>query len=171
VCVSVTTLDRRLARRLEPRAATPTRRLETIGALAEAGVPTGIMVAPVIPALTDAEMEAIMAAARRAGAQTASWVLLRLPLEIKDLFVEWLEAHAPDRAKHVMSLVQQTRGGKAYDAGFGTRMRGTGEYAALLKKRFEVASRRLGYSSTERFRLDTGRFRPPLARDGQMALF
>ncbi len=171
VCVSVTTLDRKLANRLEPRAATPAKRLETISALAAAGIPTGLMVAPVIPVLTDPEMEAIMAAGRQAGAQTASWILLRLPLEIRDLFVEWLEAHAPDKAKHVMSLVHDTRGGKAYDATFGQRMRGTGEYAALLKRRFEVASRRLGYDAGKRFRLDTGRFRPPLARDDQLALF
>jgi DNA repair photolyase len=116
-------------------------------------------------------MEAIMAAGRQAGARTASWILLRLPLEIRDLFVEWLEAHAPDRAKHVMSLVHDTRGGKAYDSTFGQRMRGTGEYAALLKKRFEVAGRRLGFDTGERFRLDTAKFRPPLARDNQLALF
>jgi len=171
VCVSVTTLDRGLANRLEPRAATPARRIETIRSLAAAGVPTGVMAAPMIPALNDQEMEEILQVARQAGAATASYILLRLPLEIKDLFVEWLEAHAPDRARHVMSLIHETRGGKAYDAAFGTRMRGTGEYAALLKKRFTIASRRLGYDETERFRLDTGKFRPPLARDGQLALF
>jgi DNA repair photolyase len=171
VCVSVTTLDRTLANRLEPRAATPARRLETIGALAAAGVPTGVMAAPMIPALNDHEMEEILALARQTGAGIASYILLRLPLEIKDLFVEWLETHAPDKARHVMSLVRDTRGGKAYDPAFGSRMRGTGDYAALLKKRFEIARRRLGYDTAERFRLDTGQFRPPLARDGQLALF
>jgi DNA repair photolyase len=171
VCVSVTTLDRNLANKLEPRAATPGRRIETIRTLAAAGVPTGVMAAPMIPALNDHEMEEILQTARQAGAQIASYILLRLPLEIKDLFVEWLQAHAPDKARHVMSLVHDTRGGKAYDAAFGTRMRGTGEYAALLKKRFSIASRRLGYDAVERFALDTGQFRPPLARDGQLALF
>jgi len=171
VCVSVTTLDRALANKLEPRAATPGRRIETIRTLAAAGVPTGVMAAPMIPALNDHEMEEILRIARQAGAATASYILLRLPLEIKDLFVEWLEAHAPDKARHVMSLIHDTRNGKAYEAAFGTRMRGTGEYAALLKKRFAIASRRLGYEVDERFALDTSQFRPPLARDGQLALF
>ena len=171
VCVSVTTLDRALANRLEPRAAAPARRIETIRSLAAAGIPTGVMAAPMIPALNDHEMEDILQAARQAGAGIASYILLRLPLEIKDLFIEWLEAHAPDKAGHVMSLIRDTRGGKAYEANFGTRMRGTGEYAALLKKRFSVASRRLGYDAIERFELDTSQFRVPLARDGQLALF
>ena len=124
-----------------------------------------------IPALNDHEMEEILQTARQAGAEIASYILLRLPLEIKDLFVEWLEAHAPDKARHVMSLVRETRGGKTYEAAFGTRMRGTGEYAALLKKRFGIARRRLGYEAIERFELDTSQFCPPLARDGQLALF
>ena len=171
VCVSVTTLDRTLANKLEPRAATPTHRIETIRTLAAAGVPSGVMAAPMIPALNDHEMEEILQTARQAGAQIASYILLRLPLEIRDLFVEWLETHAPDKARHVMSLIRDTRNGKAYDAAFVTRMRGTGEYAALLKKRFAIASRRLGYDAIERFNLDTGQFQPPLARDGQLALF
>ena len=171
VCVSVTTLDRTLANKLEPRAATPGRRIETIRALAAAGVPTGVMAAPMIPGLNDQELEAIMSAARQAGAQQASYILLRLPLEIRDLFVEWLDTHAPDKASHVMSLVQQTRGGKAYQSTYGQRMRGTGEYASLLKRRFDVADRRLGFDAGDRFQLDTSRFRPPLARDGQLALF
>ena len=171
VCVSVTTLDRTLANKLEPRAATPGRRIETIGTLAAAGVPTGVMAAPMIPALNDHEMEKILQTARQAGAQIASYILLRLPLEIKDLFVEWLEVHAPDKARHVMSLIRDTRNGKAYEAEFGSRMQGTGEYAALLKKRFGIASRRLGYDAIERFELDTSQFRPPLARDGQLSLF
>ena len=171
VCVSVTTLDRTLANKLEPRAATPGRRIETIGTLAAAGVPTGVMAAPMIPALNDHEMEKILQTARQAGAQIASYILLRLPLEIKDLFVEWLEVHAPDKARHVMSLIRDTRNGKAYEAEFGSRMQGTGEYATLLKKRFGIASRRLGYDVIERFELDTSQFRPPLARDGQLSLF
>lgn len=171
VCVSVTTLDRALANKLEPRAATPSRRIATIRALADAGVPTGVMAAPMIPGLNDQELESILQAAHQAGARIASYILLRLPLEIKDLFVEWLEAHVPDKAHHVMSLVQETRGGKAYQAAFGQRMRGTGEYAGLLKRRFEMANRRLGFDTIERFELDTKQFRPPLARDGQLALF
>jgi DNA repair photolyase len=171
VCVSVTTLDHTLANKLEPRAATPARRIETIRTLAAAGVPTGVMAAPMIPALNDHEMEDILQAARQAGAQIASYILLRLPLEIKDLFVEWLETHAPDKARHVMSLVHDTRGGKAYEASFATRMRGTGEYASLLKKRFGIARRRLGYDAVERFELDTSQFQPPLESDGQLALF
>ena len=167
VCVSVTTLDRSLANKLEPRAATPAKRIETIRALASAGV----MAAPMIPGLNDQELETIMSAGRQAGARLASYILLRLPLEIKDLFSEWLETHVPDKARHVMSLVEQTRGGKAYQSAYGQRMRGTGEYAALLKKRFDLANRRLGFDAIERFQLDTSRFRPPLARDGQLALF
>jgi DNA repair photolyase len=171
VCVSVTTLDRSLANKLEPRAATPSRRIETIRALAEAGIPTGVMAAPMIPGLNDQELEIILQTARQAGAAIASYILLRLPLEIKDLFVEWLETHAPDKASHVMSLVQDTRGGRPYDSDFSQRMRGTGEYAGLLKQRFDVANRRLGFKLGQRFDLDTSQFRPPLARDGQLALF
>jgi len=171
VCVSVTTLDRELARRLEPRAATPARRLDTLRALSQAGVPTGDMAAPVIPALNDDELEAILAAGRRAGAGLAAYILLRLPLEIAGLFEEWLAAHAPDRAERVMSLVRGTRGGKSYDSAFGQRMKGTGAYADMLRRRFEIACRRLGFDEAERFRLDETRFRPPLERDGQLALF
>ncbi len=171
VCVSVTTLDRRLARALEPRAATPPRRLETIRALSEAGVPTGVMAAPMIPALNDDELEDILAAARRAGAGLAAYILLRLPLEITGLFEEWLAAHAPDRARRVMSLVRGTRGGKSYDSTFGQRMKGTGAYAKMLRRRFEIASRRLGFDAGERFRLDETQVRPPIEQDGQLALF
>jgi DNA repair photolyase len=171
VCVSVTTLDRRLANRLEPRAATPTLRIQTIQALADAGIPCGVMAAPMIPALNDAELETILETARDAGATLASYILLRLPLEITGLFEEWLETHVPSRAKHVMSLVRGARGGKAYDSSFETRMRGTGEYAAMLKKRFEIAANRLGFNPEDRNRLDTTLFRPPFERDGQMSLF
>lgn len=171
VCVSVTTLDRRLANRLEPRAATPTLRIETIRALADAGVPCGVMAAPMIPALNDAELETILETARDAGATLASYILLRLPLEIAGLFEEWLKTHVPNRAKHVMNLVYGARGGQAYDSTYGNRMRGTGEYAAMLKKRFEIAANRLGLNPQDRNRLDTALFRPPLERDGQLSLF
>jgi DNA repair photolyase len=171
VCVSVTTLDRRLAAKLEPRAATPQRRLSTIKALSDAGVPSGLMVAPIIPALTDFEMEDILTAGRLAGAEIASYTLLRLPLEIADMFREWLAEHAPDKANHVMSLIAETRGGKDYDATFGKRMRGTGVYAKMLGQRFDIACRRLGISQTGRNQLDTSRFSRPLARDNQLVLF
>jgi DNA repair photolyase len=171
VCVSVTTLDRRLANRLEPRAATPTLRIGTIRALADAGVPCGVMAAPMIPALNDAELETILSAGKDAGATIASYILLRLPLEISGLFEEWLETHVPNRAKHVMNLVRGARGGKSYDSAYGQRMSGTGEYAAMLRKRFEIAVARLGLNPQDRNRLDTTQFRPPLAKDGQMSLF
>jgi DNA repair photolyase len=130
--------------------------------LARAGIPVGVLVAPVIPAITDHEIEAILEAAHAAGASTASYVLLRLPHELKILFRDWLSAHYPDRAKHVMSLINQASGGKDYDARFGVRMRGTGPYAELLQQRFEIASRKLGFSgSEERQRLNTRAFRPP----------
>ncbi len=142
--VSVTTLNPDLARKLEPRAPTPPRRLAAIEALAAAGISTGVLAAPMIPALNDPELEAILAAATARGATRAGYVLLRLPLEIKDLFREWLEAHVPDRAEHVLSLVRDTREGNLYQAKFGTRMRGTGPYAELLRQRYRVAMRKLG---------------------------
>ncbi len=129
---------------MEPRAATPQRRLETLRALSAAGIPTTVMAAPIIPALNDDEMEAILAAAAEAGASQAGYTLLRLPLEIKDLFREWLQDQVPGRAKHVMSLIRSTRGGKDYDSTWGTRMRGTGPYASLISQRFAIATRRLG---------------------------
>ena len=171
VCLSVTTMDRRLANKLEPRATTPDKRVETLRSLAAAGIPTGIMAAPMIPALNDQELEEILTVGRKAGAQFASYILLRLPLEIKDLFTDWLKTHFPQKAQHVMNLIHSTRSGKAYDSTFGSRMTGTGQYAALLEKRFEVASRRLGYEQVERLELNTYKFMPPLARDGQLALF
>jgi len=142
--VSVTTLDLDLARKLEPRAPSPPRRLAAIEALAAAGVSTGVLAAPMIPALNDQELEAILAAAAQRGANRAGYVLLRLPLEIKDLFREWLEAHVPDRAEHVLALVRETREGKLYQSQFGTRMRGTGPYAELLRQRYRLAMRKLG---------------------------
>jgi DNA repair photolyase len=171
VCVSVTTLDARLAMTLEPRAPTPPKRLATIRSLAEAGIPVGVMAAPVIPALTDAELESILRAARGAGATTASYILLRLPLEISALFREWLAAHAPDRADRVMAILREQRGGKDYDAAFGTRMHGVGPHAEILRQRFERATRALGYDTLRMQRLEASRFRPPLARDGQFSLF
>ncbi len=170
VFVSVTTLDRRLARRMEPRAAAPERRLETIRGLSQAGIPVGVMAAPMIPALNDAELERILEAAAQAGARSAGYVLLRLPHEIKDLFQEWLEAHEPLKAEHVMSLVRETRGGRLYDSTYGIRMRGTGPYAELLAKRFRRACKRLGLNLSEGS-LDTTRFRPPVRQGTQLSLF
>ena len=171
VYVSITTLDRELARTLEPRAATPERRLETIRALAEAGIPTGVLAAPMIPALNDAELEAILAACREAGALTAGYVLLRLPHELKGLFREWLEAHVPDRAKHVMSLVTEMHGGKEYDAQWGRRQTGTGRHAEVLRIRFELACKRLGLKHRgTSAQLDTTLFRKPARRGDQLSL-
>jgi len=170
VCVSVTTLDHRLANTLEPRASTPTKRLAAIRILADAGVPCGVMAAPVIPALNDHELESILTAAHDAGATLASYILLRLPLEIAGIFKEWLETHEPNKAKYVMSLLAKTRGGKVYQSEFGTCMKGTGEYAALLKNRFELMCNRLGYND-QRFELDTSQFCAALQKDGQLALF
>lgn len=168
VAISITTLDHALARRMEPRASAPQRRIEAIRRLSAAGVPVTVMVAPLIPVLTDSELEAILSAAREAGARHAGYVILRLPHEVKELFQEWLQTHAPLQAQHVMNRVRDLRGGKAYDARFGTRMRGTGEFAELIAKRFRLASKRLGY--TEPAGLDCTGFRPPQP-DGQMTLF
>ncbi|MFT4002327.1 MAG: PA0069 family radical SAM protein [Rhizobium sp.] len=143
VGLSVTTLDRKLARAMEPRAATPPRRLEAIQALSEAGIRTSIMVAPIIPALNDHEIERILDAGKAAGALEASYVILRLPLEVSPLFRDWLLQHYPDRYRHVMSLIRSMRGGKDYDAEFGKRMKGAGPYAWQISRRFEMATRRL----------------------------
>ncbi len=168
VMVSITSLDARIKRTLEPRAASPQARLKVIEQLAAAGVPVGVLVAPVIPALTDHETEQILEAAHKAGATTAGYVLLRLPHEVKDLFREWLAEHYPERAKHVMSLINQLRGGRDYQSEFGTRMVGTGVFAQLLRTRFEVARRRLGFEDAEhRYELRTDLFRPPAAADSQ----
>jgi len=143
VGLSVTTLDRKLARTMEPRAATPPRRLEAIQALSEAGIRTSIMVAPIIPALNDHEIERILDAGKAAGALEASYVILRLPLEVSPLFRDWLLQHYPDRYRHVMSLIRSMRAGKDYDAEFGRRMKGAGPYAWQISRRFEMATRRL----------------------------
>jgi DNA repair photolyase len=170
VKLSITSLSDDIKRTLEPRTASPKARLRVIETLAQAGVPVGVMVAPVIPAITDHEMEAILDAARTAGASTASYVLLRLPHEVKTLFRDWLSAHYSDRAKHVMSLINQLSGGKDYDARFGVRMRGTGPYAELLRKRFEIATRKLGFHpSSDSHRLNSALFRAPNA-SAQMRL-
>jgi DNA repair photolyase len=168
VAVSLPTLQDEVKRLLEPRAPAPARRLRTIERLAAAGVPVTLMLAPVIPALTDHEIEDILQAAAAAGADRATWVLLRLPHEVAPLFREWLETHYPDRAARVMSLVRQSRGGRDYDAAWGRRQRGTGEYAGLIARRFVLARRRAGYGEGER-QLDTGRFRRPHPA-GQLAL-
>ena len=159
VHLSVTTLDNRLSARMEPRAAAPHTRIRTIAALHEAGVPVGVLVAPVIPMITDHELEAILEAARAAGAASAGYVLLRLPHELTDLWREWLQLHYPERAAHVMSLIQQMRGGKDYDSRFGTRMRGLGPFADLLRQRFAKAHRRLGFGDLPPF--DETLFRRP----------
>jgi DNA repair photolyase len=169
VLVSITSLDRRLARRMEPRAAAPHRRLETIAALHAAGVPTGVLASPMIPGLNDHELEQILEAAAAAGALSARYILVRLPLEIKQLFSEWLDRHYPDRAERVKNLIRQTRGGELYDPRFGVRMRGTGPYADLLARRFDVASRRAGLDQPLP-PLDCSRFRVPPAA-GQLSLF
>jgi len=168
VAVSLPTLQDDVKRLLEPRAPSAARRLHTIERLAAAGVPVTLMLAPVIPALTDHEIERILVAAAAAGADRATWVLLRLPHEVAPLFREWLDAHYPQRAARVMSLVRQSRGGRDYDAAWGRRQRGTGEYAGLIARRFAVARRRAGYGEGER-RLDTSRFRRPHPA-GQLAL-
>ncbi len=168
--ISVTTLDRRIARVMEPRAAAPHRRLETIRALAAAGVPTTVMVAPIIPCINDSEIEAILEEAARAGATSAGYVVLRLPLEIKDLFREWLAQSFPDRAARVMARVREMRGGRDYDPEWGKRQRGVGPYARLIADRFAHAARRLGLD-TQRLPLDCSQFRAPPSSSGQADLF
>jgi DNA repair photolyase len=170
--VSITTLDPALARILEPRAAAPHRRLRTIETLAKAGVPVGVSVSPVIPFVNEPELERVLEAARAAGAQRAFSIVLRLPWELSPLFRQWLEQHFPERAARVMARVQEMRGGKDNDPRFGSRMRGEGLWAQLLRQRFEHACRRLGYGN-ERIELDRTRFRPPSAAGGptQGALF
>jgi DNA repair photolyase len=170
VTLSVTTLDDELKRRLEPQTASPAARLRTIAALNTAGVPAGAMVAPVIPAITDHEMERILEACAAAGARWAGYVLLRLPYEVKDLFREWLAEHYPQRAAHVMSLIHEMRGGRDNDPRFGSRMRGTGPYALLLRSRFKLACQRLRLNSTSRGSLDTTLFRPPGPAGAQLRL-
>ncbi|MCX7367620.1 MAG: PA0069 family radical SAM protein [Alphaproteobacteria bacterium] len=170
VCLSITTLDPALARIMEPRAATPARRLQAVRELTAAGVPTAILAAPMIPAVNDMELERLLEQGAAAGATSAGYVLLRLPLEIKQLFEEWLARHMPDRAARVLSLIRQTRGGALYDSRFGQRQTGSGPYAELLARRFAVAMRRLGLEKRGggTGALDCGHFAVPGA---QMSLF
>ncbi|MFA4968081.1 MAG: PA0069 family radical SAM protein [Sulfuritalea sp.] len=160
VAISITTLDADLARTMEPRAASPQRRLSVIAALAAAGIPTAVLAAPLIPALTDHELEAILAAAREVGATSAGYILLRLPHEVKPLFRAWLDSHQPGRAEHVYSLMRQLHGGKEYDSAFGSRQRGSGPLAEIIAQRFRTVVRRLGMDAPST-PLDTAGFVPP----------
>jgi DNA repair photolyase len=169
VMVSVTTLDKTLARAMEPRAAAPHRRLQTIARLRAAGIPVGVLVAPVIPVLNDPEIETILAMVREAGAQTAGYVVLRLPHEVKDLFTDWLRRHHPLKAEHVMNRVRDLRGGRDYDSRFGRRMTGSGVYAELIRKRFATALKRHGFGELPDF--DCNAFRPPQRAGEQLGLF
>jgi len=173
VFLSVTTLDRTLARKMEPRAPTPERRLEAIEKLAAAGVPVGVLVAPIIPAVNDSELEKILARGRAAGAREAGYVTLRLPLELRDLFREWLAVHFPDKLKHALSLVQSMHGGKDYDSQWGRRMAGSGPYAWMIGRRFEIATQKLGYDDAA-FSPRADLFVRPTVADGapkQLSLF
>ncbi|MDO9382482.1 MAG: PA0069 family radical SAM protein [Hyphomicrobiaceae bacterium] len=169
VAISVTTLDRKLARAMEPRASTPSKRLDAVRQLAAAGIPSGVMVAPIIPALNDSEIERILEAAKDAGATSAGYVMLRMPLEIKQLFREWLQAEFPDRAQRVIKLMQSMHGGRDYSAEFGLRQRGSGPYAAQIGQRFRLALTRLKLN-TEREKLRTDLFRHPVLPGGQLPL-
>ncbi len=174
VYVSVTTLDRALARKMEPRAPTPQKRLEAIEALNDAGVPAGVMAAPIIPAINDEELETILMRAYSAGAREASYVVLRLPGELRDMFREWLQVHYPDRLERAVSLMQSMREGKDYEAQWGRRMAGSGPYAWMIGRRFEIAAKRLGYRETP-LELRNDLFRAPVLGDAaeprQLSLF
>jgi DNA repair photolyase len=170
VALSVTTLDPKLARVMEPRAATPPRRLDTLAKLSAAGVPTTVMVAPIIPAINDAEIERILDAAAAVGVKEAGYVLLRLPLEVRDLFREWLIANFPDRYRHVFKLIRETRGGKDNDSKWGERQTGTGPIAWMIGRRFEAACEKLGLNKT-RTKLATEHFTPPQREEAQLSLF
>jgi len=182
VFVSIGTLDRTLARKLEPRAASPQRRLDVLKSLSKEKIPCGVMVAALIPALNDTTLEHVLEEAAKAGAAEAAYVIMRLPNELKDLFKEWLTEHYPQRAEHVISIVRQVRGGRENDPRFGSRMTGTGNFAELIEKRFEIACRRFGLNGHGAGRrpaeLDCSRFRPPAPAKNQgkdqgpqMALF
>jgi DNA repair photolyase len=170
VALSVTTLDPKLARVMEPRAATPARRLEALRQLVRAGVPTSTLVAPVIPAINDAEIERILEAVAMTGVRHAGYVLLRLPLEVRDLFREWLVANFPDRHRHVFKLIRDMRGGKDYDSTWGTRMTGSGPIAWMIGRRFEIACEKLGFNTTS-VKTTTEHFRPPAQASDQLSLF
>jgi len=168
VWLSVTTLDAGLARRMEPRAATPALRLQTIGALAEAGVPAGVLAAPMIPGLNDMELETVLRAGRSHGATHAGYVLLRLPHELRDIFTDWLHEHVPGRASRILSLIRATRAGDLNDSQFGTRFVGGGPYASMLAQRFTRIQRELGYAGRDT--LDVSQFRPPVRAGAQLSL-
>ncbi len=170
VAISVTSLDARLARSMEPRASTPMRRLEALRKLSEAGIPTTVMVAPVIPALNDSEIERILDAAAHAGVREANYVLLRLPLEVRDLFREWLMASYPDRYRHVFAMIRDMRNGRDYDSQWGTRMKGAGPIAWMIGRRFEIACERLGLNR-KRSKLTTDHFARPKRSGQQLSLF
>jgi DNA repair photolyase len=170
VALSVTTLDPKLARTMEPRAASPAKRIETIKRLTEAGIPVTVLVAPIIPAINEHEIERILDAAKAAGAREAGYVLLRLPLEVKDIVQDWLVTHHPDKMRHVVSLIRSTRGGKDYDAAWGQRQVGSGPYAWMIGRRFEMAAERLGFNGS-RLRLRTDLFLRPEKEKAQLSLF
>ncbi|MNO23970.1 Radical SAM superfamily protein [compost metagenome] len=167
VMISLTTLDDELKRILEPRAAAPKARLRAIRVMREAGIPVGVLCSPMIPMINDSELESLLGEAKAAGAQSAAYMMLRLPLEVAPLFEEWLQAHYPQRAAHVLSLIRQSRGGELYDSRFGARMRGEGVFAQLLAQRFAAAIKRLGLDRREGYPLDCSAFCPP---GGQMSL-
>lgn len=171
VFLSVTSLDNRLSAKLEPRATAPHRRIEAIRRLNAAGVPTGVFVAPIIPMITDRDLEAILEAAADAGARHASYTLVRLPHEVKELFREWLATHFPDRAEHVMHRIQDIRGGKDYDARFFHRMKGQGVFGELIRQRFDIACRKFGLDRREQSQLRTDLFQPPARAGDQGDLF
>ena len=170
VALSVTTLDPKLSRNMEPRAAAPAKRIETIRKLSEAGIPVTVLVAPIVPAINEHEIERILDAAKAAGAREAGYVLLRLPLEVKDIVQDWLVTHHPDKMRHVVSLIRSTRGGKDYDAAWGQRQVGSGPYAWMIGRRFEMAAERLGFNSA-RLRLRTDLFVKPEKEKAQLSLF
>jgi DNA repair photolyase len=170
VGISVTTLDARLSRLMEPRTPSPARRLQIVRRLSAAGVPVRIMAAPMVPALTDPELEAILSAAKTAGARTASWIMLRLPQEVSPLWQEWLAAHYPDRAGRIMARLREMHGGNDYDAQWGRRMRGQGPYAEMIAARFSLAIKRLGLkANAPPMRCDL--FQPSVAPTAQLSLF
>jgi len=171
IFLSVTTLEHTLARIMEPRASAPRRRLQTIKTLSEAGIPTGVMFAPVIPFINDAALERVLEQASVAGSRTAAYVMLRLPHEIKQLFKEWLALHEPLKAERVMNTLRDIRGGKENDPDFHSRMRGSGEYASLIAQRFRLACKRFGLNQQKRRELDVNQFCPPLPESGQQRLF
>ncbi|MCZ8375947.1 MAG: PA0069 family radical SAM protein [Beijerinckiaceae bacterium] len=171
VALSVTTLDGTLARKLEPRASIPARRIDALRQMSAAGIPTAILASPMIPAINDHEIEAILEAGAEAGVEEANYILIRLPLELRELFREWLLVHYPGKLRHVLSLVQSMRSGADYDSRFGTRQTGTGPYAELLAKRFRMACQRLGIKRRHSSRLRTDLFTPPVLPGAQMSLF